>query len=127
MLCIALTALVGLIALTIDVATSTSFINFGAFTAFTMVNVSVVAYYVRRRAEGVSLNPLTYVLLPVLGALVDLYLLTKLDSTAIELGLGWMAVGVIYLAVLTRGSRKAPPEVQFSEDVELEGPARAGR
>jgi putrescine importer len=126
-LCIAVTALVGLIALTIDVATSTSFINFGAFTAFTMVNVSVVAYYVRRRTEGVALNPFTYVLLPVLGAVVDLYLLTKLDSTAIELGLGWLAVGVIYLAVLTRGFRKAPPEVQFSEDVDLEDAARAER
>jgi hypothetical protein len=29
--------------------------------------------------------------------------------------------------VLTKGFRKAPPEVQFTEDVELDPPARAGR
>jgi amino acid transporter len=126
-LCIALTALVGLIALTIDVATSTSFINFGAFTAFTMVNVSVVAYYLRQRRQGVTLNPATYVVLPVLGALVDLYLLTRLDSTAIELGLGWLALGVVYLAVLTKGFRVAPPEVEFTEDVDTDSPARTSR
>ena len=127
MLCIALTALVGLIALTIDVATSTSFINFGAFTAFTMVNVSVVAYYLRQRRQGVTLNPTTYVVLPVLGALVDLYLLTRLDSTAIGLGLAWLAVGVVYLAVLTKGFRVAPPEVEFSEDADTDSHARASR
>jgi hypothetical protein len=59
------------------------------------------------------------------GLNVDLYLLTKPDSTAIELGLGWLAVGLIYLAVLTEGFRKAPPEVQFSEDVNPGEPARA--
>jgi putrescine importer len=36
------TGIVGLIAIFLDVATSTSFINFGAFTAFTLVNASVV-------------------------------------------------------------------------------------
>ena len=46
---ILLTGVVGLIALRLDVATSTSFINFGAFTAFTFVNLSVIATYLRER------------------------------------------------------------------------------
>ena len=33
-------------ALFLNVATSTSFINFGAFTAFTLVNLSVIGYFI---------------------------------------------------------------------------------
>ncbi|WP_240793605.1 MULTISPECIES: APC family permease [unclassified Arthrobacter] len=50
------TGVVGLIAVFLDVATSTSFINFGAFTAFTLVNASVVFHYVRQRRAGQQLN-----------------------------------------------------------------------
>ena len=48
---ILLIGIVGLIALFLDVATSTSFINFGAFTAFTFVNLSVIAHFVRHRPQ----------------------------------------------------------------------------
>jgi putrescine importer len=51
-----ITGIVGLIAIFLDVATSTSFINFGAFTAFTLVNASVVFHYVRQRRAGHQLN-----------------------------------------------------------------------
>jgi putrescine importer len=106
---------VGLIALFLDVATSTSFINFGAFVAFTMVNVSVIFYYLRQRRGGARLNPLFYLVLPIIGALVTLYLLTQLDSNAIILGLSWLAVGVVVLGVLTRGFRRQPPEMDYTE------------
>jgi len=97
----------------LDVATSTSFINFGAFTAFTLVNLSVIGYFLRHRDTGLS--PVMYVGVPLVGALVDIYLLTKLDSTALLLGLSWLAVGVVYLLVLTRGLRVPPPEMSLAE------------
>ena len=50
--------------------------------------------------------------LPALGAAVDIYLLTQLSSTALSLGLGWLALGIGYLAVLTRGFRSKPPEFE---------------
>jgi len=112
---IVIIGVVGLVALFLDVATSTSFINFGAFTAFTMVNVSVIAYYVKRRREGTFLNPLLYLVLPIIGAIVTAYLLTKLDINAIVLGLSWLTVGVVVLAVVTKGFRKMPPEMDFDE------------
>jgi hypothetical protein len=55
-----------------------------------------------------------FVVLPAIGALVDLYLLTQLSTIAIILGVSWLALGVVYLAVLTRGFRKAPPEMRFT-------------
>lgn len=104
---------IGLAAIFLDVATSTSFINFGAFTAFTLVNLSVVGYFVRHRGD--HLNPLRYVLLPLVGAAIDLYLLTQLDSKALVLGLSWLAIGIVYLLVLTRGLTRRPPEMTLAD------------
>ncbi|HEY0536889.1 MAG TPA: APC family permease [Actinoallomurus sp.] len=117
---ILLTGVVGLIALRLNVATSTSFINFGAFTAFTFVNLSVIATFLRERRAGTSGRLLPNVLVPAAGALVDLWLLIHLDGRALTLGLIWLALGIAYLAYLTRGFRNAPPEMEFSEDA---GPA----
>lgn len=104
-------AAIGSIAMVMDVATSTSFINFGAFLAFIMVNVSVVALWLRERRAGRRLNPLTYVVFPLIGVVVIAYLLTQLDIHAITLGSIWLGIGAIILAVVTRGFRKQPPEV----------------
>ena len=113
---IGVVGVVGLIALFLDVATSTSFINFGAFTAFTLVNLSVIALFLRRRREGTTLSPLRYVVVPAVGAAVCLWLLTRLDSKAITLGLIWLGIGAAYLLVLTRGLRVPPPELRVDEE-----------
>lgn len=112
---ILLTGAIGLIALSLDVATSTSFINFGAFVAFTFVNVAVIATYLRMRREGDRPNPLTYLIAPTIGAAVDLYLLYNLDGTALTLGLIWLALGIIYLAYLARMFRDPPPGMAFNK------------
>ncbi|GAA1056926.1 amino acid permease [Agromyces luteolus] len=112
---IALIGIVGLVALFLDVATSTSFINFGAFTAFTMVNVAVIVYYAKRRREGERLNPVLYLVVPIVGAIVTAYLLTQLDFNAIMLGVSWLALGVITLALVTKGFRRLPPELAVDE------------
>lgn len=104
-------AVVGLIAMFMDVATSTSFINFGAFVAFIMVNLSVVVYWVRERRAGERLNPLLYVVAPVIGMLVIAVLLSQLDSHAITLGAIWLGVGMVVLGFVTRGFRRQPPEL----------------
>ena len=99
-----------------NVATSTSFINFGAFTAFTFVNLSVLATYLRSRRAGDRPRVLPYVIAPVIGAAVDIWLLAHLDSKAQLLGLIWLAVGVGYLTYLTKGFRRPPPKMDLSED-----------
>lgn len=76
----------------------------------------VVVHFVRQRRRHQHLSVLGYLLVPVLGAAVDLYLLTQLGPIAVYLGLGWMALGIIYLAVLTRGFRQAPPEMHMGTE-----------
>lgn len=110
-----LVGIVGLLALRMDITTSTSFINFGAFLAFTAVNISVIALYLKGHAEVRPMGPLIGLLIPALAALCDLFLLWNLDGNAKILGLIWLAAGCAYLAYLTRLFSAAPPEMDFAE------------
>jgi amino acid transporter len=114
-----LTGAVGLIALGLDVTTSTSFINFGAFTAFAFVNISVIALYLRQR-ETVPRSWISWVVLPLIGLAVIIWIMSHLDTTALTLGAGWLAVGFLWLLYLTRLFRQEPPEMEFSEAEEIE-------
>ncbi|KAB1645071.1 APC family permease [Gulosibacter chungangensis] len=104
-------SVVGLIAIFMDVATSTSFINFGAFVAFIMVNLSVIVYWAKERREGRAHNALLYLVAPIIGMIVIAYLLLQLDIHAITLGSIWLGVGIIVLAITTRGFTKQPTEL----------------
>lgn len=108
-----LSATVALLALYLDVLSAASFINFGAFIAFAMVNVAVVAhYYVRggRRGPG---DTLRFLVLPTIGLLAILWLIASLDTRAITLGGIWLLCGIAWLAWLTRGFQRPTPELKL--------------
>lgn len=109
---ITLAGVVGLIALKLDVATSTSFINFGAFLAFTAVNLCVIRLYLSGNHGGERrIGVLGGIVFPVIGAVADIWLLVSLEKTALVLGVVWFALGLVYLCWITRLFRQAPPEV----------------
>jgi amino acid transporter len=114
---ILLCAVVALLALKLDVTTSTSFINFGAFLAFSLVNLSVIFHYWIAGTKRGLRELLLFLICPSIGLIADLWLMISLDKLAIMLGLGWLAVGCIYLALLTGGFRRQPPEMDFQEAV----------
>ncbi|WP_308117508.1 APC family permease [Streptomyces anatolicus] len=101
---------VGLFAVLLSLTTAASFINFGAFLAFTLVNVCVIATWWHNYREGTK-TAFTHLVLPLAGAVVDLYLLSRLNQTALLLGISWLVLGLVYLCVLTRGLRVDPPEL----------------
>ena len=112
---ILLCAVVALLALKLDVTTSTSFINFGAFLAFSLVNLSVIFHYwIGAQKKGLR-EVVLFLLFPFIGLAAGLWLMVSLDHLAIYLGLSWLAIGVVYLAVLTGGFRRQPPEMDFQE------------
>ncbi|WP_375737893.1 APC family permease [Pseudomonas boanensis] len=106
---------VALLALRMDVTTSTSFINFGAFLAFTLVNLSVIFHYWLGGERRGLRERVQFLLFPLLGMVATLWLMVSLDHLAIILGLTWLALGVIYLGWLTGGFRRQPPELSFEE------------
>jgi amino acid transporter len=112
---IVLCGVVALMALKLDVTTSTSFINFGAFLAFSLVNLSVIFHYwIGGKKRGLR-ELILFLVFPLIGMVADLWLMISLDRMAIILGLGWLAAGVIYLAWLTGGFKRQPPEMHFQE------------
>jgi len=112
---ILLCAVVALLALKLDVTTSTSFINFGAFLAFSLVNLSVIFHYWIGAQKRGAREFVLFLVFPFIGLLADLWLMVSLDHLAIYLGLSWLAIGVVYLAILTSGFRRQPPEMDFQE------------
>ena len=112
---IILCGVVALLALRMDVTTSTSFINFGAFLAFSLVNLAVIFHYwVAMRQRGANAL-LMYLAFPLVGFASTLWLMASLDHLAIYLGAGWLCLGVLYLTVITRGFKRKPPEMHFEE------------
>lgn len=112
---ILLCAVVALLALKLDVTTSTSFINFGAFLAFSLVNLSVIFHYWLGGEKRGLREVVLFLIFPLIGMLADLWLMISLDRLAIILGVSWLVIGLVYLAWLTGGFRKQPPEMDFQE------------
>ena len=108
---IVLTGIVALFAIFLDVTKATAYINFGGFVAFFFVNLSVIAYYFVKQRQRSLKGTILYLVFPVLGALLCLYLLIHLDRLAIILGCAWTVAGIIYLLVLTKGLKEEPPEL----------------
>ncbi|VAX76716.1 Low-affinity putrescine importer PlaP [Serratia symbiotica] len=97
-------AAISLSAGTFDLATATALINFGALVAFTFVNLSVIVqFYIRNKLNRTLKDTFHYLILPLMGTLTVGTLWLNLEATSMRLGLYWAAVGLIYLAIVTRG------------------------
>jgi putrescine importer len=59
---------------------------------------------------------LKYVIAPAIGFALTIWLWTSLPVLAFIIGGVWVLIGLVYLAVLTRGFRTSPPVMDFSED-----------
>lgn len=112
---ILITGAVALFATTLDVTTSTSFINFGAFVAYILVNISVISHYFVRKKERDFGSVIKYLIFPAMGASLVFYLLIHLDIVAVLLGCGWSIVGFIILLYLTKMFKQDPPEMTIDE------------
>ena len=87
---------------------ATELLNFGAFVGFILVNLSVIRHYYFRLGRRQGLDFVTNLIFPLLGAIVCAYVWMSLTNKAKLVGFGWLAVGIIYLAVITRGFRLRP-------------------
>ncbi len=112
-----LTAILAASGLFISLYTATSLINFGAFTSFAFVNLSVIFYYFRKEKSHTITSIIGYVVIPIIGFIFNGYLWFKLDHSAMMIGLVWMAIGLTFLLYVTKFFTKAPPEFHFDESV----------
>ncbi len=80
-----------------------SVVNFGALSSFLLLHIAVVHHYLIRQRSGQWLR---HLLFPLAGFLVIAYVLYEMDRSAKIMGGCWIAIGVVYYAVLTFVLRK---------------------
>lgn len=115
-------SVVSLLALVLTLEQAATMISFGALAAFSMVNLTVIRHHLfpkGGRAAPTAGEWVIYGVLPAIGFVLTVWLWTSLTLTTFVVGLSWMVLGVIYLAVLTRGFRRKPPVMEFSEKERL--------
>ena len=100
-------AVISLSAVFINLNTAVMFVSFGALTAFTFVNLSVIAHYYIKLKKRSPIETLLYLVFPLLGASFIGWLLTLLDTHTLTAGVTWLAIGVAYMLIKTGWAKKA--------------------
>jgi len=80
------------------------------------VNLSVIKTYVIDKKERGGRSILKYLIAPIIGFGLTVWLWTSLPPLAFIIGGIWVVLGFIYLLGLTRFFHKKPPVMDFSEE-----------
>jgi amino acid transporter len=92
-------------------------LNFGAFAGFILVNLSVIRHFYVRGGERRGTAFLTDLVFPMAGALVCTYVWMSLTYKAKLVGFGWLGLGVVYLAFMTRGCQTRPKQLELTSEL----------
>ena len=85
----------------------------GALVAFTFVNLSVISqFWIREKRNKTLKDHFQYLFLPMCGALTVGALWVNLEESSMVLGLIWAAIGLIYLACVTKSFRNPVPQYE---------------
>jgi putrescine importer len=112
--------LVSLLAITPSLELVSSMINFGALTAFSFVNICVIALFAVRRREVRTVRQVTTnLVLPLIGFGLTGLLWAHLHHDALVTGLTWTAIGIAYAVVLrvTSGTRLSDFELDLNDNL----------
>jgi putrescine importer len=88
--------------LLLDLDKAAELVNFGACAGFMAVNLSVIGCYFFQRRERNFKALWKYLLSPVIGFSVCLWIWLSVSTLAIRVGLLWSLAGVLYLLLLLR-------------------------
>ena len=92
-----------------------SLVSFGALTAFTLVNLSVIFQYVGKDKKRGFTDLIKYMMIPICGAIVSIYLFASIAPAGKIVGSCWLLIGIIYSAITTNFWKKLPPELKLDE------------
>jgi amino acid transporter len=111
--------LIGAVALAgaflLDYEKATELINFGAFLAFMGVNAATIRVFWFQPPPGYRRQWLADVVVPALGLLFCFWIWWSLPGPAQKVGGIWFVAGIVYAAIKTRGFRRRPVMLDFSE------------
>jgi amino acid transporter len=110
---ISLVSLTGALLMRFQIAVE--LLNFGAFSGFVLVNLSVIQHYFIRGRDRFGRGILFNLVFPLAGALVCSYVWMNLTLKAKIVGFVWLAVGAAYLGFITKGFKQPPKQLHFEE------------
>jgi putrescine importer len=90
-------------------------LNFGAFIAFMGVNFSTFWQFGVRLAHGRKPRLFADIVLPLFGFAFCLWIWLNLSTVAKWVGGAWFVIGIVYMAIKTRGFREKPLMIDFTE------------
>lgn len=90
-------------------------LNFGAFLAFMGVNLATIRHFYLRPGRRDKRRVAKDLLVPAFGFLFCLWIWWSLPRPAKIVGGAWFVAGFIYNGIMTRGFRKTPVMMDFSE------------
>jgi amino acid transporter len=90
-------------------------LNFGAFLAFMGVNLAAIRHFYLRPGRRDQRRVAKDLLLPAFGFLFCLWIWWSLPHPAKIVGGAWFVGGIIYDGIITRGFRRTPAMIDFSE------------
>jgi len=110
----------GAVALTagfMDLDFVVSLISFGALTAFSFVNLSVISRYALRDGRTKSAKEImNFVVVPLLGFISVFALWLEVDEASLKYGLIWAFGGILYLGYKTKGFKHPAPQHNEFDD-----------
>jgi amino acid transporter len=105
-------SVVSLLAIWITLTFLASIVSFGALVAFSVVNLAVIKHYFVDKGEKNVLNNL---ILPAIGFILTAWLWTSLSWTTLVYGSIWLALGFVWLLVVTRAFQRPTPVLDMEE------------
>ena len=112
---ILLTAVVGLAAIIFQdsLTNAMSLVSFGALSGFILTNICVVVRFWIKDKERSGAAVARNLVIPIIAAMVCVYLWLSLPMAGKIVGFSWIAIGLIVLAIKTKGFRQLPPELNL--------------
>ena len=93
----------------LDMATLSRFVNFGALSSFVLLNIAVfVFFFIKEKKRNSAGDIVKYLICPVLGVLILLYVFTGFDVPTYIVGVAWLVIGLIIGAVKSKGYKEVP-------------------
>jgi amino acid transporter len=83
-------------------------VNFGAISSFVMLHVAVVRFFFFTEKNRDFYGFIRYLLFPLIGAFILLYVWTGFDKLTQIVGFSWLAVGVVIGYIKSKGYKEVP-------------------
>ena len=100
-----------LIIFTVDLMTIVSLVNFGAVTAFMILNLSVIVYFFFKKKERGVKGFFFHLLFPLFGFAVCAFVWSGFDQSTMTVGLCWIVFGAIIGFIKSKGYKQSGPSI----------------